>query len=42
VNFSDGGHIENLAIYQLLKRHCQLITAVDGEADPKMAFNGLE
>jgi len=41
VNLSDGGHIENLAIYQLLKRHCQLIIAVDGEADPKMAFNGL-
>ncbi|UCD81501.1 MAG: patatin-like phospholipase family protein [Desulfobacterales bacterium] len=41
VNLSDGGHIENLAIYQLLKRHCKLIIAVDGEADPKMAFNGL-
>ena len=41
VNLSDGGHIENLAIYQLLKRHCRLIIAVDGEADPKMAFNGL-
>jgi hypothetical protein len=41
VNLSDGGHIENLAIYQLLKRHCKLIIAVDGEADPQMAFNGL-
>ena len=41
VNLSDGGHIENLAIYQLLKRRCKFIIAVDGEADPKMAFNGL-
>jgi hypothetical protein len=41
VNLSDGGHIENLAIYQLLKRRCKFIIAVDGEADPEMAFNGL-
>ncbi len=41
VNLSDGGHIENLAIYQLLKRRCRLIIAVDGEADPKMNFKGL-
>jgi len=41
VNLSDGGHIENLAIYPLLKRRCKFIVAVDGEADPKMAFNGL-
>ena len=41
VNLSDGGHIENLGIYQLLKRRCSLIIAVDGEADPHMAFNGL-
>ena len=41
VNLSDGGHIENLAIYQLLKRKCKLILCVDVEADSKMAFNGL-
>ena len=41
VNLSDGGHIENLAIYQLLKRRCKLIIAVDGEADPNMQFGGL-
>lgn len=41
VNLSDGGHIENLAIYQLLKRRCKLIIAVDGEADPNMRFKGL-
>ena len=41
VNISDGGHIENLAIYPLLKRKCKYIIAIDGEADPKMTFNGL-
>ncbi len=41
VNLSDGGHIENLAIYKLLRRRCQVIIAVDGEADPRMTFGGL-
>jgi predicted acylesterase/phospholipase RssA len=41
VNLSDGGHIENLAIYQLLKRRCKLIIAVDAEADANFVFNGL-
>ena len=41
VNLSDGGHIENLAIYQLLRRRCRLIIAVDGEQDGAMVFDGL-
>lgn len=41
VNLSDGGHIENLGVYELLKRRCRLIIAVDGEADPDMKFKGL-
>ena len=41
VNVSDGGHLENLAIYELLRRRCELIIAVDGEADPDMTFDGL-
>ena len=41
INLSDGGHIENLAVYQLLKRRCKLIIAVDAEADPNLSFNGL-
>jgi hypothetical protein len=41
VNISDGGHLENLGIYPLLKRRCKFIVAVDGEADPHMTFNGL-
>ena len=38
---TDGGHIENLGLYQLLRRRCRLIVVIDAEADPKMAFNSL-
>lgn len=38
---TDGGHIENLGIYELLKRGCRLIVAVDAEADPTLSFGSL-
>lgn len=38
---SDGGHIENLGVYELLRRRCQFILAVDGEQDERMTFAGL-
>lgn len=38
---SDGGHFENLAAYELIKRRCQVIIISDGECDPKMQFEGL-
>lgn len=41
VNLSDGGHIENLAVYELLRRRCKVIIASDAEADPKRTFGGL-
>jgi hypothetical protein len=41
VYLTDGGHIENLGIYELLRRRCCLIIAVDAEADPNMTFNSL-
>ena len=41
VNVSDGGHIENSAIYELLRRKCKTIIAIDGEQDPQLRFNGL-
>jgi hypothetical protein len=41
LNLSDGGHIENLGIYELLRRRCKLIISVDGEADPDYTFQGL-
>jgi hypothetical protein len=41
VNLSDGGHIENMAVYELLRRRCKFIVCVDGEADPEFTFGGL-
>jgi hypothetical protein len=41
LNLSDGGHIENLGVYELLRRRCKLIVAVDGEQDAKMTFKAL-
>ncbi|HEY0761809.1 MAG TPA: patatin-like phospholipase family protein [Pyrinomonadaceae bacterium] len=41
LNLSDGGHIENLGIYELLRRRCKFVIAIDGEADPNRSFGGL-
>jgi predicted acylesterase/phospholipase RssA len=41
VYLTDGGHIENLGIYELLRRRCAVIIAVDAEADPQMAFGSF-
>jgi len=45
IYLTDGGHIENLGIYELLRRRCKVIIAVDAEADPNLtfaSFNKLE
>jgi len=41
INLSDGGHIENLGVYELLRRRCKYIVAIDGEEDAAMTFHGL-
>lgn len=41
VNCSDGGHIENLGVYELIKRRCRTIICVDGGADPEFNFFDL-
>lgn len=41
IYLSDGGHIENLGAYELLKRGCQLIVVVDAEADEAYTFSSL-
>ena len=41
VNVSDGGHFDNLGIYELLRRKCKFIIACDAEADPDYQFGGL-
>jgi hypothetical protein len=34
VYLSDGGHFENLALYELVRRRCKLIVACDASCDP--------
>ena len=41
VMVSDGGHFENLAAYELIRRGCRVIVISDGECDDKFTFGGL-
>lgn len=41
INISDGGHIENLGVYELLRRGCRLILAVDAGEDAIYTFFDL-
>lgn len=38
---SDGGHFENLAAFELIKRKCRVVIISDGECDPKLQCEGL-
>jgi predicted acylesterase/phospholipase RssA len=41
VNVSDGGHFENLGIYELVRRRTRVIIASDAECDSELAFGSL-
>ncbi|HEY7335957.1 MAG TPA: patatin-like phospholipase family protein [Bryobacteraceae bacterium] len=41
VYLSDGGHFENLALYEMILRRCDIIVAVDAGADPEYQFEDL-
>ncbi len=41
VNLSDGGHFENLGLYEMVRRRCRFIVVCDGGGDPSCAFNDL-
>ncbi len=41
VNVSDGGHFENLGIYELVRRRCTVIIAADAECDTDLTFGSL-
>ena len=41
VYLSDGGHFENLGIYELVKRRCQYIIACDASQDADLSFDDL-
>jgi hypothetical protein len=41
VNLSDGGHFENLGLYEMVLRRCHFIVVSDGGEDPECAFADL-
>jgi hypothetical protein len=41
VYLSDGGHFENLALYEMVRRKCREIVAIDSGCDPDFAFEDL-
>lgn len=41
INLSDGGHFENLGLYELVRRRCRYIIVVDAEEDPDYRFESL-
>jgi hypothetical protein len=41
LQLSDGGHFENLALYEMVRRKLRLIIVCDGGADPDFTFSDL-
>jgi hypothetical protein len=41
LNLSDGGHFENLGLYELVRRRCRYIIVCDGEEDAALNFESL-
>jgi hypothetical protein len=41
INLSDGGHFDNLGVYELVRRRCRFILIADAEQDANLTFGGL-
>lgn len=41
VNLSDGGHFDNMGLYELVRRRCKYIIVCDAEEDGGYAFEGI-
>lgn len=41
IHLSDGGHFENLGLYELIRRRCRYIVIADASADPDWTFDDL-
>src|SRR5271165_2923913 len=41
VSLSDGGHFDNMGIYELVRRRCKYIVLCDAEQDATFTFGGL-
>lgn len=42
IYLSDGGHFENLGLYEMVRRECLEIVVVDAGCDPEYVFEDLE
>jgi hypothetical protein len=40
-NLSDGGHFDNLGLYELVRRRCRYIVAIDAGQDDRFGFEDL-
>jgi hypothetical protein len=41
VNLSDGGHFDNMGLYELVRRRCRYIIVSDAEQDAELAFGSM-
>jgi hypothetical protein len=41
VNLSDGGHFEDLGVYELIRRRCRYVIVCDADCDPAFQFEDL-
>jgi hypothetical protein len=41
VYLSDGGHFENLGLYEMVRRRCRYILVIDAGEDPRASFDDL-
>ena len=41
VYLSDGGHFENLALYEMVRRRCRQVLVLDGGCDPDFTYDDL-
>jgi hypothetical protein len=41
VYLTDGGHFENMGLYELVRRHCSTIVICDAEQDGNLNFQGI-
>ena len=41
IYLTDGGHFDNMGLYELLRRRCRTVVVCDGEADAHLHFEGI-
>jgi hypothetical protein len=41
IYLSDGGHFENLGLYEMVRRRCRFIVVSDAGCDPQCSFEDL-